>query len=368
MSAIVFRRGDPAPWFHVPSENTPDFAIDTVAGRYIVLCFLGTARNRDAATALRIAVQEHRALFDDDNASLFCITTDPDDQRLKRLRQSLPGIRPLWDFDGAVSRLYGAEQSGSQAGSSGYIRFWLVIDPMLRILYAAPLAEAEAVMKFVAALPPCSRHAGVEMSAPVLLLPRVFEPSFCQRLIRLYQAGGGQESGFMREKDGRTIMVRDPSFKRRRDYEIEDKETKIGIQQRIYNRLVPEIMKAFQFEATRIERYIVACYSAAESGHFMSHRDNTTKGTAHRRFAVTINLNDDFDGGDLVFPEFGWRRYRAPIGGAIVFSCSLLHKVVPITRGARYATLPFLHNEEAIKIWEDNRQFLGIEETADSTS
>ena len=158
-------------------------------------------------------------LFDDDNASLFCITTDPDDQRLKRLRQSLPGIRPLWDFDGAVSRLYGAEQSGSQAGSSGYIRFWLVIDPMLRILYAAPLAEAEAVMKFIAALPPCSRHAGVEMSAPVLILPRVFEPSFCQRLIGLYQASGGQESGFMREKDGRTVMMRDPSFKRRRDYE-----------------------------------------------------------------------------------------------------------------------------------------------------
>ena len=48
---------------------------------------------------------------------------------------------------------------------------------------------------------------------------------------------------------------------------------------------------------TRIERYIIACYDAATGGHFAAHRDNTTPGTAHWRFAVTINLNDDFVGG-----------------------------------------------------------------------
>jgi predicted 2-oxoglutarate/Fe(II)-dependent dioxygenase YbiX len=90
----------------------------------------------------------------------------------------------------------------------------------------------------------------------------------------------------------------------------------------------------------------------------LAHRDNTTKGTAHRRFAVTINLNDDFEGGELVFSEFGPRRYRAPPGGAVVFSCSLLHQVVPVTRGIRYATLPFLHDEAAEKEYEETQKFL----------
>jgi predicted 2-oxoglutarate/Fe(II)-dependent dioxygenase YbiX len=60
---------------------------------------------------------------------------------------------------------------------------------------------------------------------------------------------------------------------------------------------------------------------------------------------VTINLNDDYDGGDLRFPEFGSRRYRGPVGAAVVFSCALLHEVTPMTRGVRYATLPFLYND-----------------------
>ena len=71
------------------------------------------------------------------------------------------------------------------------------------------------------------------------------------------------------------------------------------------------------------------------------HRDNTTRGTAHRRFAVTINLNDGpWEGGDLRFPEYGPQTYRAPTGGAVVFSCSLLHECTPVTRGERYCFLP----------------------------
>ena len=53
----------------------------------------------------------------------------------------------------------------------------------------------------------------------------------------------------------------------------------------------------------------------------------------HRRFAVTLNLNDGFEGGELWFQEFGPRRYRPPPGGAAVFSCSLLHEARPVTAG-----------------------------------
>jgi predicted 2-oxoglutarate/Fe(II)-dependent dioxygenase YbiX len=104
---------------------------------------------------------------------------------------------------------------------------------------------------------------------------------------------------------------------------------------------------------------MVACYEAS-AGHFKPHRDNTTKGTAHRRFAVTINLNaGEYEGGDLRFPEFGNRTYRAPTGGAIVFSCSLLHEATPVTAGRRYAFLPFLYDEQAARVREANNAHLG---------
>jgi predicted 2-oxoglutarate/Fe(II)-dependent dioxygenase YbiX len=112
---------------------------------------------------------------------------------------------------------------------------------------------------------------------------------------------------------------------------------------------------------THMERYIVACYSAEEGGHFRTHRDNTTKGTAHRRFAVSINLNEDFDGGEIRFPEYGPKSFKPPVGGAVVFSCSLLHAVSKMTRGRRYAFLPFLYDEAASKIREANSAFLSAD-------
>ena len=69
---------------------------------------------------------------------------------------------------------------------------------------------------------------------------------------------------------------------------------------------------------------------------------------------MTINLNNDYDGCDLVFPEFGRRVYRAPSGGAVVFSCGALHQVTPVTRGRRYAFLAFLYGEADAALREEN--------------
>jgi predicted 2-oxoglutarate/Fe(II)-dependent dioxygenase YbiX len=74
---------------------------------------------------------------------------------------------------------------------------------------------------------------------------------------------------------------------------------------------------------------------------------------------VSINLSDDHVGGDLRFPEFGDRTYRPPLGGAVVFSCSLLHEATAVTGGRRFAFLPFLYDEDGARIREANNQFLG---------
>jgi predicted 2-oxoglutarate/Fe(II)-dependent dioxygenase YbiX len=144
--------------------------------------------------------------------------------------------------------------------------------------------------------------------------------------------------------DGRTVGVLD-GMKRRRDVNVTDPALKAGIMHGLQQNLSPMMERTFHFKPTRLERYIVACYDAQEGGFFRPHRDNQSFGTAHRKFAVSINLNaEEFEGGDLRFPEFGPETYRPPTGGAVVFCCSLLHEATPVTKGRRYATLPFLYD------------------------
>jgi len=356
----LFRPGDPVPLFRARASNgTSDYDFASVAGRYVVLAFLGSAGQEPVRRAMT-AVRKHRKLFDDRHASFFGISVDPADETSGRLREALPGIRFFWDQDREISRRFGALGDAPDGGAPVYRCFWLVLDPMLRVLATAPLAEAEQLLGLVAALPPVDAHAGCPLHAPVLILPRVFEPEFCRRLIELHERHGGQDSGFMREIDGKTVPVLDHGFKRRADHHIEDEAVCGAIRERIQRRIVPAIEQAFQFRVSRMERYLVACYDAECGGHFRAHRDNTTKGTAHRRFAVTINLNaGEFEGGELRFPEFGPRPYRAPTGGAVVFSCSLLHEALPVTAGRRYAFLPFLYDEAAARIRVANNAYLG---------
>lgn len=270
------------------------------------------------------------------------------------MRAAFRHNRVFHDPDGAVAAGFGLRRDGEPPGVN--LR-WYVLDPMLRVYASGGLDQPQALVATLAALPPAARHAAVpaEPWAPVLMLPRVLEPDVCRALIEAYRRGEPRESGFMRTEGGRTVGRLDPGFKRRADVAIEDEGLRSAIRDAVRLRIAPEIRKAFQFEVTRIERYIVACYDGASHGFFKPHRDNTTAATAHRRFAVTINLNaEDYEGGDLRFPEFGMRTYRAPTGGAVVFSCSLLHEATPVTRGLRYATLPFLYDEAGARIREQN--------------
>ncbi len=338
--------GDLAPSVFAPSPNNPRYNISSVAGRYVVLAFLPPLADPDAVSALAV-VSAARGLFDDATRCLFGVLTTSED--FAEARDDPPGLRWLHDIDGVVSGPMAMSGPG-----------WIVLDPTLRVLFTAPLAAGPEVMRRLAALPAVDDHAGTPLNAPVLVAPRIFEPAFCRRLIAYYEAAGGEPSGFMREVDGKTVVAMDPRHKKRSDATVEDEALRDQARARIKRRLIPLIQRAFQFEATRMERYIVACYDAESGGFFRPHRDNTTRGTAHRKFAVSINLDAEaHEGGDLRFPEFGSRTYRPPTGGAVVFSCSLLHEATPVTGGKRYAFLPFLYDEDGARLREANNSFLG---------
>ena len=345
MAARLVQPGEAAPWFRAAAlDGSASFSFDTVAGRFVVLLFAGSAAREQSADALRL-VATHRALFDDDRACFFGFTSDPQDAAAGRIAKQLPGIRWFLDYDRRVARQYGAADEAADF----YRPHWLLLDPALRVIVRAPIERGEAILRQLAELMAVPTPEG---TAPVLVVPRVFDPGLCRRLIDLYEADGGSPSGYMRDVGGVTTGVHDPNFKRRSDFDLDDlPDLRAEIGDRIARILSPQIERAFQFRATRIERYTVACYDGdGEGGYFRAHRDNSTVGTAHRRFACSINLNaGEYEGGDLRFPEFGSRLYRPPTGGAIVFSCSLLHEATAVTRGKRYAYLPFFYDDAAAK-------------------
>jgi len=358
--------GDPAPTFRQRSFANPRYAFDTAAGRYIVMAFYGSAGDPNTQARIK-AVMDAPNIFNDKMACFFGVSNDPSDETEKRVQERYPGYRFFYDFDLKISKLYGAVARDAKAGGDrlNVRQFWTVIDPTLRVLNIIPfekdLSDAKALITYMRSLPEAGKYAGIELQAPILFLPNVFEPDLCQQLINLYETGDNAESGFMRQVDGKTRLITDHNHKRRRDHIIKDQDIIAATQARVLRRIVPEIKKVHQFEITRMERYIVACYRAEDEAHFRPHRDNTTSGTAHRRFAVTINLNNDFEGGELCFPEYGNRTFKPPPGGAVVFSCSLLHTVSKVTRGHRYAFLPFLYDDAAAKIREANNKFLSEE-------
>lgn len=355
--APPFKPGDIIPWFRVASHISPDFNFSNMAGRYVVLSFLGSLTVEPVASIARDLLA-FREKFDDRQASMALVTIDLRDAQ-STVTLNLPGLHLFFDFDRRISRVFGLVPDDS---STNYAPMTLILDESLRVIATLPVSNAQThardVMEVVSRLPPRAASFPALLQAPVLLIPNIFESALCSSLIDNYIKHGGADSGYLTERDGKTVVEIDHSQKKRADWVVQDDRIIRDIRGRIQRRVVPEVLKAFQFHAARIERYLVACYDSSAGAHFNAHRDNATKASAHRRFSVSLNLNEDYDGGELVFPEFGTARYKPQPGSACIFSSSLLHETTRVTKGKRFTFLPFLYDDIAAKIREANAGFL----------
>ena len=343
--------GEPAPWFSAATgTNLLDtVTFDELAGRYIVLFFFGTTARPDVAEVLA-AFGRRNDLFDDKRALFLGISNDSDDFNQSRVCQSHTGQLFLWDSKGIAARLYGVAEFATAASPAAIRPVAFIVSPTLQIMEIVPLTQPAAFIgRIVSLLCELLANSPSVPNAPVLVVPQVFDPAFCLELIDLYESKGGREIGWIDTED-KIVERFDPKFRKRFDWHISDEQALRRTKELLERRLLPMVYRAFQFGTTRIERYLVGCYDAAKGGYFRPHRDNTAPIVAHRRFAVTINLNEDYEGGYLCFPEFGHQTYRTPPGDAIVFSCSLLHEAMPVTRNRRYAFLSFFYDERSQQI------------------
>ena len=343
-------KGAVAPRFMLPDQGGLgwDLVDDTVAGRPLVLVFLsgfGQAAARDQLLAFR----DLHGAFEACGASVVAITRQTAGINADaREDYGLP-FRILSDLAGEISARYAALPGAD--GAQPLLSF--VVAPaakVARVIGATagsrPAEEALAAVREI--LAPL-RAVAMALHPPVLQVPDVFSPAECRFLIALHQRDDtpwNQPGDPVDQFDFR-IRVGDHRRADRVDYVINDPAIAGRLDQHLAQRITPEVKKAFQYRVTRRETYHIACYQGRRGGFSIGHRDNTTSDLAHRRFALSINLNDgEYEGGELRFREYGEQRYRVPTGSAMVFSSSLLHEALAVTAGRRYVLLSHLFGDD----------------------
>lgn len=239
------------------------------------------------------------------------------------------------DPDGMVHQAYGAPEDGAVA---------VVLDANLRV--AATIAIEDpggALAAILDAVPSALDDQGLAPRlAPLLFVPDALAPELRDELMERWRTEGSVETGVEIVVEGQRAELTDVRRKRRRDHTVTDQQLLRRLTQHLGARVFPELQKAFAFQGGGFEGFKIGCYTAEDRGHFEAHRDNLSTGTAHRRFGLTVNLNDDYEGGELRFPEYGATRYRPAAGEALLFSGSHLHEVLLVQRGRRFVLLSFV--------------------------
>ena len=356
--------GDPAPWFRQRSTGNPNYAFDTVAGRYIVLCFFGTAAD-EAGQAALAAFAANRALFDDVQARL--LRRQPRSGRRGRgagRRAILPGIRFFWDFDGADQpALRRRADRGRRTtrrcrcAASG----WCSTRRCGSARLPVHRRTAATGTRSWPSCEPCRRSTASPASGcrrRCSSLPNVFEPELLpppDRPLRGSMAARNRAS--CARSTARPSLIYDHGHKRRRDCIDRGCRADPADPGRIIRRINPgdregpslPRRRAWSATSSPATRPRTAAISAPTA---------TTPPRA-RRIAASPSRSTSTTNSRAArsaFPNTARASFKAPPGGAVVFSCSLLHAVSKVTAGRRYAFLPFLYDEAAAKIREANNR------------
>ncbi|MGX9963904.1 2OG-Fe(II) oxygenase family protein [Roseomonas sp. F4] len=219
-----------------------------------------------------------------------------------------------------------------------------VISPRGRLAFVQ--AGDAALRAGLAILPEPATPELRRQAAPVLLIPGVLEPALIAALLAHWEKGEKSQDRVASSAGGAGVG-KVANIKRRTDVFLDDRNLYATFQRRLERRVLPEMWRAFHFRAASFEAPRIGCYAAEVAGAFGAHRDNRTPFTAHRRFAMSLNLNSGaYRGGRLRFPEFGTEEYEPEAGGCAIFCCDLLHEALSVTEGQRFAIFTFFTDAE----------------------
>ena len=106
----------------------------------------------------------------------------------------------------------------------------------------------------------------------------------------------------------------------------------------------------FNFEIEGFPEFHFLKYEVG--GHYNLHCDIGNNDT--RKLSFSVFLNEDFEGGDLVFSGIPSEHYMKPdtpckTGDIIVFPSYLYHEVKPVTSGVRWVGVGWMHGKNPFK-------------------
>jgi len=334
--------GQRGPNFGLPNvEGGLERFYDRFVGNLMVLVFYPSQGHPESMPLLRNLAERRDELS---SAGAAVVAVSRDSIAANAALRSAQGISfPLYsDPEGVVMQAYGVLGASITAYLMDRNQRVLAIfqdtddlpDQVLTHLRAEGFAPAPA--------------RAIALQAPVLLVPNVFDPLLCARAIEAWGGHNAEGAVSIPERAYAKTAAVKPSgaiyhdLKRRLDHVADDTLNPI-LMKTAMSRLKPELFKAFHFRIGRLERFCIGAYAAERGDFFRPHRDNITEKTKDRCFAASIALNDGYEGGGVKFAEFSEDVYDPPAGGALVFSCSLLHEAMPVTRGTRFAAFTFFY-------------------------
>ncbi|MDX1975663.1 MAG: GlcNAc-transferase family protein [Rickettsiales bacterium] len=338
-AATNYTVGDFIPFFEMPGTNGKLNGIETRGGKSSLLLVASFAK----PNALKEALQALQSLAEEAESIPITIVVDGTVNQLMLLREKLPN-KPilLSDPERRLPRMLGLSENVDLTGYA--------LDRNMRILCQASGDSVSASVKTIVTEAQKANRQPLAvqdtpktyaLSTPALIVPDVFTPEFCARCIEVFKTGYVFD-GTVGAEDKLSYV---PQAKVRSDHIIHG-EFLGEIDRILKRRLFPEIEKIFGFKVTHREPYKIGLYEGEKQGVFKPHRDNFMPALGYRRVAVTIQLNDEYEGGGLRFPEYGDDVYRPAKGSAIAFSCNMLHEALPVIKGGRFIMVGFFHGEE----------------------
>jgi PKHD-type hydroxylase len=180
----------------------------------------------------------------------------------------------------------------------------------------------------VPALPPFQ----IVASATGLLTPAEIDALIAEHEPKLSEGRLGEGAASERVRRSKVAFLR-PDGEHRWLYE------------RIWGAAVELNRRSFCVDIDGIRDHIqIARYDAADQGFYTWHTDFGDIAPT-RKVSITVQLSDpaDYDGGDLelMFREEAHRADRTR-GAIIAFPSWLLHRVTPVTRGARWSLVAWI--------------------------
>ncbi|WP_282608137.1 2OG-Fe(II) oxygenase [Pelagibius sp. Alg239-R121] len=339
-TALQLEAGDRIDPFSLPDQDGFTFQSlsDTVAGLPMLLVF--ECSRGEADPDFERDLSDLRDQLDPgltDDVVILAITRRTEGEN-GHLRDRLGlSIHFLSDLQGLLFRACGLEPAPSGCGVVA-----LVLDQQARVcgIMGGRGGYIRQALDLLKATADEQEHDRLRAHAPVIVVKRVLTPEDCARLIQIWHqpvpvwtTDGLVCDGHEAEPGDFKVQGEEPY--KVLQYVVRDPQIQRYLDAKIIRRIKPEVEKAFQTGFSKREEYRIAAYGPGD--YLAPHRDNPTAKTRHRRFTVSVTLNaEEFEGGALQFREYGGQEYLVETGCAIIWSCSLLHEVRPVTAGRRF--------------------------------